>query len=307
MIMIAFLIVLVLILSGIVIWLLKERKTEEQRIEALSAYLSKVQDHAQLPRIDETYEGKLQILQSEIYKTANILQSEFSSETEKNRMLKELLTNVSHQIKTPLAAITIMSDNLERGNLSEREKQISIHRIRSQTDHISSLVRNLLISSEIDAGVFTMKTEEKPLFQLVQKASDPLNALLELRGIEMHTDIPEEIMIQADENWFAEAVSNILKNCIEHTPEGGQIRISASAGNLAADLFIEDNGEGMNEETLSHIFERFYKSGGNPDSNGIGMYLAKQIIEIHNGTIHVKSALNKGTSFQIRLFFTETI
>ena len=160
MIMIAFLIVLVLILSGIVIWLLQERKTEEQRIEALSAYLSKVQDHAQLPKIDETYEGKLQILQSEIYKTANILQSEFSSETEKNRMLKELLTNVSHQIKTPLAAITIMSDNLERGNLSEREKQISIHRIRSQTDHISALVRNLLISSEIDAGVFAMKTEE---------------------------------------------------------------------------------------------------------------------------------------------------
>lgn len=305
--MTVFLIVLILILVCIVLWLLKERRTEKQRIEALSAYLSKVQDHAELPKIEETYEGSLQILQSEIYKTANILQSEFSSESEKNRLLKELLTNVSHQIKTPLAAITIMSDNLERGNLSESEKKKAVRRIRQETDHITSLVRNLLISSEIDAGVFRIQTEEIPLYQLIQKACDPLSALFELRGIQMQTDIPEEIIVKADAGWFAEAVSNILKNCIEHTPEGGKIRIHASADNIAADLFIEDNGEGMNEETLAHIFERFYKSGTNPDSNGIGMYLAKQIIEIHNGTIRVKSSLNRGTSFQIRLFSMETI
>ncbi len=305
--MIFFLTVLILLSAVIIFRLLQERKTQKQRIEALSDYLSKVQDHAELPKIEETYEGELQILQSEIYKTANILQTEFASETEKNRVLKELLTNVSHQIKTPLAAITIMTDNLERGNLPEKEKQICIHRIHSQTDHIASLVRNLLISSEIDAGVFRMKTEELPLVQLIRKTSDSLSALLELRQIQLHMDIPEEIRIKADAHWFSEAVSNILKNCIEHTPEGGEIRISASAGNLSADLFIEDSGEGMDEETATHIFERFYKNTGNPDSNGIGMYLAKQIIQLHNGRIQVKSSLNKGTSFQIRLYFTETI
>ncbi|MDO4521413.1 MAG: HAMP domain-containing sensor histidine kinase, partial [Erysipelotrichaceae bacterium] len=219
----------------------------------------------------------------------------------------ELLTNVSHQIKTPLAAIRIMTDNLERGNLSDRQRQICIRRIRQQTDHITSLVRNLLVSSEIDAGVFRVKMEEIPLKHLIDKAADPLSALLEIKGIELKTDIPTEIIVKADQNWFSEAVSNILKNCIEHTPEGGEIRIQASASTLAADLLIEDTGEGMDEETLEHVFERFYKGGGNPDSNGIGMYLAKQIIQIHNGTIDVQSRLNEGTSFHIRLFFTETI
>jgi len=277
--MIPFLFVLILILSGTVIWQLLEKRKEQKRISALSAYLSKVQDNAELPKIDETYEGALHILQSEIYKTANMLQMEFASEQEKNRLMNELLTNVSHQIKTPLAAITIMTDNLERGNLSERERQICIRRIRQQTDHISSLVRNLLVSSEIDAGVFRTKMEEVYLKQIIAKAADPLSALIELRGIELRTD----------------------------TPEGGQINIKAAATALAADLVIEDTGEGMDEETLEHVFERFYKSGGNPDSNGIGLYLAKQIIQIHNGTVSVESTLNKGTSFHIRLFFTETI
>ena len=305
--MIPFLIVLILILAGIVIWQLLEKRKDRRRISSLSAYLSKVQDNAELPKIDETYEGTLHILQSEIYKTANMLQMEFASEQEKNRLMNELLTNVSHQIKTPLAAITIMTDNLERGNLSDRQRQICIRRIRQQTDHITALVRNLLVSSEIDAGVFKAKMEEIPLKQLVDKAADPLSALLEIKGIDFKTDIPREIIVKADQNWFSEAVSNILKNCTEHTPEGGEIRIQANASTLAADLLIEDTGEGMDEETLEHVFERFYKGGGNPDSNGIGMYLAKQIIQIHNGTIDVQSRLNEGTSFHIRLFFTETI
>ena len=305
--MIPFLIVLILILAGIVIWQLLEKRKDRRRISSLSAYLSKVQDNAELPKIDETYEGTLHILQSEIYKTANMLQMEFASEQEKNRLMNELLTNVSHQIKTPLAAITIMTDNLERGNLSDRERQICIRRIRQQTDHITSLVRNLLASSEIDAGVFRVKMEEISLKHLVDKAADPLSALMEIKGIELKADIPAEIIVKADQSWFSEAVSNILKNCIEHTPEGGEIRIQANASTLAADLLIEDTGEGMDEETLEHVFERFYKGGGNPDSNGIGMYLAKQIIQIHNGTIDVQSRLNEGTSFHIRLFFTETI
>lgn len=305
--MIPFLIVLILILAGIVIWQLLEKRKDRRRISSLSAYLSKVQDNAELPKIDETYEGTLHILQSEIYKTANMLQMEFASEQEKNRLMNELLTNVSHQIKTPLAAIRIMTDNLERGNLSDRQRQICIRRIRQQTDHITALVRNLLVSSEIDAGVFKAKMEEIPLKHLIDKAADPLSALLEIKGIDFKTDIPREIIVKADQNWFSEAVSNILKNCIEHTPEGGEIRIQANASTLAADLLIEDTGEGMDEETLEHVFERFYKGGGNPDSNGIGMYLAKQIIQIHNGTIDVQSRLNEGTSFHIRLFFTETI
>ena len=305
--MVPFLIVLILVLSGIVIWQLLEKRKELRRISSLSAYLSKVQDNAELPKIDETYEGTLHILQSEIYKTANTLQMEFASEQEKNRLMNELLTNVSHQIKTPLAAIRIMTDNLEKGNLSDRQRQICIRRIRQQTDHITALVRNLLVSSEIDAGVFKAKMEEIPLKQLIDKAADPLSALMEIKGIELKTDIPREIIVKADQNWFSEAVSNILKNCIEHTPAGGEIRIRAGASILAADLLIGDTGEGMDEETLEHVFERFYKSGGNPDSNGIGMYLARQIIQIHNGTINVQSRVNEGTSFHIRLFFTETV
>ena len=306
MIMTVFLCALIIVLAGILLWMFLDRRKQQKQIESLSAYLSKVQDNNEIPKIDEAYEGTMHILQSEIYKTANMLQMEFASEQEKNRLLSELLTNVSHQIKTPLAALTIMCDNLERQNLTEMEKQICLRRIRQQTDHIRILIRNLLVSSEIDAGVFFMHKEETPLADLIERSAEPLRALMEIRQIAFTTDIPRQITINADRGWFSEAVSNIVKNCIEHTQADGKITITASSNNLYADLVIEDNGEGMDEETRAHMFERFFKGTGNPDSNGIGMYLAKQIIQLHEGAIHVTSTPDEGTSFHIRLYFYGT-
>lgn len=304
--MTVFLFAVSMILAGILLWMFLDRRKQRKQIESLSAYLSKVQDNNEIPKIDEAYEGAMHILQSEIYKTANMLQMEFASEQEKNRLLNELLTNVSHQIKTPLAALTIMCDNLERENLTEREKQICLRRIRRQTDHIRLLIRNLLVSSEIDAGVFVMHKEETPLADLIERSAEPLKALMEIRQIDFLTDIPREITINADRSWFSEAISNIVKNCIEHTQADGKITITASSGNLYADLVIEDNGEGMDEQTKAHMFERFFKGSDNPDSNGIGMYLAKQIIQLHDGTINVTSTPQEGASFHIRLYFYGT-
>ena len=303
--MTVFLCAVIIVLAGILLWMFLDKRKQQKQIASLSAYLSKVQDNNEIPKIDEAYEGDLHILQSEIYKTANMLQMEFASEQEKNKLLNELLTNVSHQIKTPLTALTIMCDNLEKENLSEREKQICLRRIRQQTDHIRTLIRNLLVSSEIDAGVFIMRKEETPLYDLIERSAEPLKALMEIRDIDFMTDIPREITIKADGSWFSEAVSNIFKNCIEHTPSGGGITVTASSNNLYADLLIKDTGEGMDEVTKQHMFERFYKGSGNPDSNGIGMYLAKQIIQLHDGTIDVESRPQEGTSFHIRLYFYE--
>lgn len=278
-------------------------KKREKDIEAMISYLMKVQDRLELPELSAMQEGKIGILQSEIYKLVAILKEQYSGEHKRKKYLVDLLSDISHQIKTPMTAMTLMSDLMKTPDLSEEKRLDYISKIDSQIDRINWLIRNLLTLSQLEADMLPLKSEQINAEQLVKNATVSLEALADIRGVELNTEAKSEMLLACDKQWTTEALSNIIKNCIEHTPEGGQVDVEVTQNNLYTQIIIKDNGAGISKEHLPYIFKRFYKVDGVSNSSvGIGLSMSKQIIMRQGGMIDVKSELGKGTEFTIKLY-----
>ncbi len=305
--MTAILTILCLALLCVIAYLVWQKRKTEQRIRELAEYLTLVQDQNYVPAISDAEEGIMGTLASEIYKVSSALHRQYLSEQKTNRFLRDLLADVSHQIKTPLAAVTLLSDHLKSENLTQRERMKDIRAIQKQTDHASRLIRDLLISAEIEAGVLPFRKETVFLQACINSVFETLAVSAELKGVELYSSIPPQVSIEGDAHWLSEAFANIVKNCIEHTPAGGSVSLKCTDTNLSAEVTVADTGEGIDPDVLPHVFERFYKSSDSYDSNGIGLYLAKQIILMHNGLIEVSSTVGKGTVFTVRFRHTATV
>ena len=281
---------------------LEKRKIEKQ-IKELTDYITKVQDYAALPAMKESAEGSFGILQSEIYKVVTILREEYSSEHKQKKYMSDMMSDISHQFKTPLTAISLMTELLMEPEVTEEQRLEYASKIDSQINKMTWLIRNLLTLSQLEAGVLEMKKEPVNLKAMIDEISESLDVMAEVTEVSLERIIPEEISITGDSHWLREAVSNIVKNCIEHTGAGGYVKINAAQTNIYTTLTIEDNGKGIEKEHLPHIFERFYKAGNaSPNSVGIGLAMAKQIINNHSGTIEVSSEVGQGTEFIITLY-----
>lgn len=278
-------------------------KKREKDIEAMISYLMKVQDRLELPELSAMQEGKIGILQSEIYKLVAILKEQYSGEHKRKKYLVDLLSDISHQIKTPMTAMTLMSDLMKTSDLSEEKRLDYISKIDSQIDRINWLIRNLLTLSQLEADMLPLKSEQINAEQLVKNATVSLETLADVRGVELNTEAKSEMLLACDKQWTTEALSNIIKNCIEHTPEGGNVDVQVTQNNLYTQIIIKDNGVGISKEHLPYIFKRFYKVDGASNSSvGIGLSMSKQIIMRQGGMIDVKSELGKGTEFTIKLY-----
>ena len=278
-------------------------KKREKDIDAMISYLMKVQDRLELPELSAMQEGKIGILQSEIYKLVAILKEQYSGEHKQKKYLVDLLSDISHQIKTPMTAMTLMSDLMKTPDLSEEKRLDYISKIDSQIDRINWLIRNLLTLSQLEADMLPLKSEQINAAQLVKNATVSLETLADVRGVELNTEAKSEMLLACDKQWTTEALSNIIKNCIEHTPEGGNVDVQVTQNNLYTQIIIKDNGAGISKEHLPYIFKRFYKVDGASNSSvGIGLSMSKQIIMRQGGMIDVKSELGKGTEFTIKLY-----
>ena len=280
-------------------------RRRERKLKELTLYLLKLQDGAELPPFESFEEGQLGVLQSEIYKMVNLLDEETKKSKRQNHYLADMLSDISHQIKTPLAGITLMTDLLKDPDLPEEKREEFVEKINHQTEKITWLVRNLLTLAQLEADMLKLKKENVSARELVETAIGPLNILAELRGVELQTSIPEGTALTCDKAWTAEALSNVIKNCIEHvSPEAGKhVWISVTENNFAVTFTIQDDGPGITAEELPHIFERFYK-GKNSSKNsvGIGLSMARQLFLQQNGTIEAASEPGKGTTFRIRFY-----
>lgn len=304
----------------------------EREVERLTEYVTMLQDDPQLPRLEKHGEGSLGILESELYKLVVCLREESDLAGREQRYLADMLSDISHQIKTPLTAITIMTDLLKEPEVSKEHRMEFAGKIDSQAGRITWLIQTLLTLSRLEAQVLTLKKEEIPVEELAKRAVSPLEILAELKGVELiirpwtrtagengagqegQTQDEEQTGAQAgqreeerklvcDIRWTGEALSNIVKNCIEHTPEGGRVELSFVQNNFSTDIYIRDNGEGISQKDLPHIFERFYKSeGSGRDSAGIGLALARQIVVMQNGVIEVQSKKGEGTVFAVKFY-----
>ena len=300
--------ILALVVIALVIYIVLEKNKRKKELDELISFLTKVQDRDEFPELGMEAEGKMLILRSEIYKLASTLQEQYSGEVKKNAYMADMLSNISHQIKTPLTAINLMTDALKTGNMDEAQRRRCIANIEDQTDHITWLVRSLLTLAEIDAGVLRLKKEEVKVSELIGGVVDGIAIEADLKDVAIETDISPEDALLCDRRWMTEALSNIIKNSLQHTGSGGFIRISSEDTNLSTNIRIEDNGCGIAKKDLPNIFDRFYHGEkSDPNSNGIGLSLSKQIINSQNGTISCTSEEGKGTVFEIKIYKSVTI
>ncbi len=297
---------IVLILILIVIFILGINLYNHKRKKELNnliKYLQELNRGNYNLQIDLNSEGDLSILKNEIYTTTIMLKEQAEKEIIDKKNLKDSLTNISHQLKTPLTSISLLVDNLSDKNIPEQLKQEFLNDIKNQIESIKYLVIVLLKLSRFDANVVTFKKENINVQKLFFNICKYIDALRELKNINIHITGSTNVSFIGDYNWEFEALSNILKNSIEYTPDNKNIYINFKETNVYTEIIIQDEGKGMNKEEQKRIFERFFK-GKNSDSNnfGIGLSLAKEIINKDNGTIKVDSTLNIGTTFKIRYY-----
>ena len=294
----------ILFISLMLFFLNQFKKSENKDLEVIIDYLEKINKHNYELKIEENEEGNLSILKNEIYKTAVYLNEQASKSQEEKEKLKVFLSDISHQLKTPLTSINLMIDNiLDNNNLILEEKRKILFQIKHKIKHINSLILILLKLAKFDSNTIVFKRQNNALLTIINEASKNVSALADLKNIEININSNDNINIYCDYKWEVEALTNIIKNCIEYSLENSKIDIFINDNNLYTKLTIKDYGKGMDKEEIENIFKRFYKGNNSfNDSIGIGLSLAKNIIEKDNGLISVKSKKNNGTEFIIKYF-----
>ena len=293
------LIVFILILSIIVF---KYNHSESKKINEITKYIEEINRGNYKLNIEENTEDELSILKNELYKITIKLKEVAENSQKDKTTLKDSLSDISHQIKTPITSILIMLDNiLSDENMPEDIKKDFIKDIKREIMNIKFLVESILKLSKIDSNSIKFIKKEVFIKDIINEAVKNVSMLSELKNIEIIVSGDDSIKTICDLKWQVEAITNILKNCIEHSYENKKIYINYNQNNMYTELKIEDNGTGIDAKDLPHIFERFYKGkNSSSDSVGIGLALSKSIIESNNGYIQVDSELNKGTTFIIK-------
>lgn len=253
-------------------------------------------------QIDRNSEDELSLLDNQIYRTAVKFREQAENSNKDKENLQKSLSDISHQLKTPLTSIIVMVDNI----LDDDDMPLEIRReflndIKHNTNTISFLVQSLLKLSKLDAEAVKFRYEQVEVKSIVDECIKNTAVMAEILGVRLESDC-NDIILDCDRKWLCEAITNIIKNCIEHS-HNGNIKITAEQNKLYTKISIKDNGSGIDKEDLPHIFERFYKGkNSSDDSVGIGLSLAKTIIEKQGGYISVSSELNKGSEFVIKFF-----
>lgn len=244
-------------------------------------------------------EGQIGLLKTELIKMINILKEKVELLNNEKIFLNEVISDISHQLKTPMTSLIILND-LMYEDLPKETKIEFLDKIKCQLNRMEWLIKSMLKLSKVEAKVIDFEKKEVKVSELIKKSISPSLISMEIKNIELTVNGDENISYIGDINWSCEAFVNIIKNCIEHTDTNGKINISYEENPLYCEVVIKDSGEGIDKKDLPHIFKRFYKGkSSKDDSVGIGLAMAKSIIESQNGDIYVKSEKNKGSEFHI--------
>lgn len=293
--------IIISISSIVIIILLYERKKDKE-INKIVECINKINKKDYTIEIDDNSEDELSILKNEIYKTTIMLKESAENESKGRKELKVALEDISHQLKTPLTSMLIMVDNLiEEPDMDKNLRQEFIKDIKRNIFNINFLVQSLLKLSKFDSNTIIFNKKDYLVKDIIDESIKNVSPLLDLKNITINIKGNNDININCDYKWQIEAISNILKNCIEYSNNDSNIDIIYNTNNVYTAITIIDYGEKISSKDIKHIFERFYKgSNSKSESIGIGLALSKSIIEKSNGTINVKSDNN--TRFIIKYY-----
>lgn len=280
----------------------KEEKRITKRIDELIEYIKLAQeDKASSLLINR--EDEFSLLQDEIYKTITALYQTRKNALKDKEILKEHIANIAHQLKTPLTSIGMMCELIGE-TASEEEPQIYLAQLQNQLGRMNQWVHDLLLLAKLEANVVEMESKPIEVYPLMLRVLELLEPIAKKKNQQIKILCPEkEVSFMGDMKWSIEAFSNLVKNCIEHTPKDKTITISYDENPLYCLIKIEDEGEGFELEDMSHLFERFYKGkNAAKGSIGIGLALAKTIIEEQNGYIEAENRKEGGVRFTIKFY-----
>ena len=292
---------IIILVFAILVILYIYSRSESKKIKEIEKYIEAINNKNYTLKISENSEDEFSNLSNELYKTTVMLKEQASNSQKSQKTLQTNIEDISHQLKTPLTSISIMLDNIiDNPDMEIETRQKFLHEINRQIEWFNWLVIALLKLSKIDSGtaVFTKKeiNVEKVINHVIQNLAIPLE--IKQQKIIVNGNSSKFI---GDYNWQLEALTNIVKNCIEHTPNHKNIYIKFEENNFYTKITIRDEGVGIAKEDIKHIFERFYKGKNSSENSiGIGLALAKSIIERDNGYIICSSKEGEGTTFEIK-------
>ena len=277
-------------------------KQRDKKINQITQYINEIKNRKYDLDINENSEDELSNLKNELYKITIMLKEESEISRQDKENIKMSVEDISHQLKTPLTSIMIMLDNLkDNPNMDEDTKQKFIFEISKQVDWINWLVISILKLSRLEANVVKFSDNKINVKKFIDEIIDNLEIPIEIKNQKIIIEGNEDASFIGDYKWQQEAITNIIKNAIEHNKENGKIIIKYEENVLFTKITIIDEGQGIAKEDLKHIFERFYKAQNSSDNSvGIGLSLAKNIIEKNNGMINCKSEIGNGTEFIVK-------
>lgn len=283
---------------------LRYNKSKDKKLNEITKYIEEINNKNYKLYIDDNTEDELSILKNEIYKTTIMLKEVAENSKEDKIKLKDSLSDISHQLKTPLTSITILIDNIiDNPDMDKETRGEFAKDIKREITNINFLVQSLLKLSKLDADSVKFINENVKIADIINNSIKNVSVLCDLKNIVIEVKGNDTSKIYCDMNWQVEAITNILKNCVEHSNNNGKIIIDYEENQVYSKITIKDYGVGIYKEDLPHIFERFYKGkNSSNESIGIGLALSKTIIESNNGYIGVESEVGKGTRFTIKYF-----
>ncbi len=248
----------------------------------------------------ETIFARISYRLSRLY---GILQENRRKVDEERRELQTLVSDISHQVKTPVANLKMVTDTLLAKPVTEQERRDFLQGIRSQTDKLEFLVQSMGKASRLETGAITLEKKDVPLLDTLAQAMSGIVYGAEQRGISVEVQCPDDLRVSHDSKWTAEALFNLLDNAVKYTPAGGKISVSVEQWEMYVKLDVADTGRGIPESRQAAIFRRFYREEEVHDQPGvgIGLYLAREIVTRQGGYIKVASEVGRGSTFSVFL------
>ena len=282
--------------------IINNNKKKDKEINEVIKIIEEINNKNYSFKMKDINEEDLSLLKNEIYKTT-IMLNEISEISKKDKKeLEESLEDISHQLKTPLTSILIMIDTLlDDEDMDQNTREDFLRNMKREVMNINFLVKSILKLSRLDTNTVKFISKKESVKEIINEAILNVSLLSDLKNVKIETNLSESF-INCDYKWQIEALTNILKNSVEHSYENNKVLIESSENTAYVKITIKDFGTGIAKEDINHIFERFYKGKDSDyDSIGIGLALSKSIIEKQNGKISVESGEN-GTTFKIKYF-----
>lgn len=251
--------------------------------------------------IECSEEGAMYRLFHEVNSLVTMADAHADSERRAKEFLRRTISDISHQLKTPIAALNIYNGILQQETADAATVREFTSLSEQELDRIESLVQSLLKMARLDAGAITLERAPENVFDLLEHIKRQYSFRAEQEGKEIALEGDEQTVFSCDRTWLAEAIGNLVKNALDHTAQGDRILVLWQQSPCLTQITVEDTGSGIHSEDLYHIFKRFYRSRFSKDMQGVGLGLplAKSIVEAHQGSIEVHSKLGQGTAFTI--------